>query len=551
MEEAKRDYNNEYGYLDPKKFKLEDYYDPNLNEIFMNAEGAEFVVSEKGDISFICNIEDSEYPLNDGIFKFQANSLGLAFERYAACVLSSISMFPNQRYFITTNDVVGYFFQLFSRLLSEKEEKSIKKLYEHEELLDEIITNTQWIKKELPDYPVTFDDFLIRRKEDDDEETTAQQLARQAEIIRRGSEAFGESNKYIMQFPKRYKSLWVINCLSCKNYSYEFKTKWSVNCENMRFSPIFDDRPYSWFLDVFLGTTDNAPIFPLLSLENSNIDINNKLLDTILADGDIHYFDLWNCAIWGKPKGYIIARYDLPLWLSFLKSQIQVNFISEERMKNLCPDYIKPHIKMNPDDNDTIMNVAEIMETLGFYDSKEKKIYICPDRIIRVSKELKYEVLSAEMLFYIVYIHELAHAAMDESLDAEENPENYYCDAYYYLKTNEKTPFSLSDKCANYMEESLANTITLNYMDCYSKKSQDSRYYNAAIFFIQQQSPMYAFGIEQYEACIDWTKWREYKQKNTEVNEKLWAWYNKYFIDDGQKRNDYKYSKDDFDKIFI
>lgn len=548
MEKPKRDHIKKDGFEDIQKLTLNDFYDPTLNASFMSHNSDTFFVNNYREIEFSCNIEDLENPLYDGKFIFQAISLGLAFERYAACLLSSLSMFPNQRYSIIIDPVAGVFFQLFCRLLSEKEEKSIKNHYENKEIFEEVITHTQWIKKEIPDYPLTLDD-LFGRLEDD--ETAAELLCRQAEIIRRGSEAFGESNKYIMQFPKRYKSLWVINCSSCRNYSDEFMYKWSVNCENMRFSPILDDRPYSWFLDVFLGTDDNAPLFPLLSLACPNIYINNKLLDTILADGDIHYVDLWNCAIWGAPNSYIIAKYDLPLWLSFLKYGIQTEFISEWEMNKKCPDYITPLIKRAPAPDDTIINVAEIMETLGYYDSKEKKIYICPERIIRVSEELNYDVLSAEMLFYIVYIHELSHAAMDESLDAGEIPEDYYRDASYYLKTSENTPFSLSDKCANYMEESLANLITLNCLNWYSEISEDQRYYDAAYMFIQQQSPMYSFGIEQFEACVDWTKWREYKQKNPKDNEKLWAWYNKYFDEDGQKRIDYNYSKADFDEIFI
>jgi len=158
--------------------------------------------------------------------------------------------------------------------------------------------------------------------------------------------------------------------------------------------------------------------------------------------------------------------------------------------------------------------------------------------------------LSAEILFYIVYIHELAHASMDNTLDAKETPETYYNDgASYFLTRTKEDTFPLSDKCANYMEESLANLITLNYLDWYSEVTEDKRYHDAAIKFIGQQAPMYAFGVDQFNATVDWTKWRDYKKKNKEPDKKLLAWYDKFFDACGE-RKDVVYSKEDFDVLF-
>ena len=86
-------------------------------------------------------------------------------------------------------------------------------------------------------------------------------------------------------------------------------------------------------------------------------------------------------------------------------------------------------------------------------------------------------------------------------------------------------------------------------MDWYSEVTEDQRYYDAAIKFIGQQAPMYAFGVDQLNATVDWTKWRDYKKKNKEPDKKLLAWYDKFFDASGEKK-DIVYSKEDFDVIF-
>ena len=91
--------------------------------------------------------------------------------------------------------------------------------------------------------------------------------------------------------------------------------------------------------------------------------------------------------------------------------------------------------------------------------------------------------------------------------------------------------------------------ITLNYLSWYSEVSEDQKFYDSASLFVKQQSPMYAFGQDQFDAGVDWTKWRTYKYNNVKADEKLLNWYNKIVNEDGT-RNDYKYSKIDFDEIF-
>ena len=535
----------EDGFPDEKKITLEKIYDSSLNEEFVKLDNNAFSVDDHGLIQICCEIEDSENCLLDGESFIQGESLGKAFEKFAACNLLSISKFPNQRYTITANSTAGLF-QLYSTLLLEQNVLEIKNLFDQDEILKDVISQAKWTKREveIPNHLNSDDFFNIAESLESPSET----LTREMLTPKRGK-LYCCTLPYIMKFPKQYQSIWVLNCSSWDSYSDNFTYGWNSTFDKIRVSPILSDRPYTWLLNSFLGTDGKEPLFPRLSLSCSNIEINCDLLDTILADGDIHYVDLWYAAPWDDSKGYFLAKYDLPLWLSFLKAEVETKFISEREMERKSPSYIKPLLIRDPTDHDKILNITEIMETLGFYKSEERKIYICADRIIRTAKELK---LSEEILFYVVYIHELAHAAMDDSLDAYEDP---YRDASYYLTDTKResgedyVPFSLSDQCSIFMEESLANMITLNYLSWYSKISKDKKFYNVASVFVKQQSPMYALGQDQFDAGVDWSKWRTYKYHNVKADEKLLNWYNKIVNEDGT-RNDYKYSKIDFDEIF-
>ena len=539
------------GFQDVKNITLEKIYDSSLNEEFVKLNDDAFSVDDHGQIQVCCEIKDSEDFLLDGEYFFQGESLGKTFEKFVACNLLSISNFPNQRYTITANSAAGVF-RLYSTLLLEQNVLEIKKIFDQNEILKDVISQAKWTKRELEKQPEFHDmDDIFQYEAERLEESASETLAHEMSKPERGK-LYCCTLPFIMQFPKRYQSIWVLNCSSWENYSDNFKYSWNSTFNKIRVSPILKDRPYTWLLNSFLGTGGEKPLFPRLSLSCSNIEINCDLLDTILADGDIHYVDLWYAAPWGDSKGYFLAKYDLPLWLSFLKAEVETVFISEREMERKSPSYIKPLVKRDPTDHDKILNITEIMETLGFYKSEERKIYICADRIIRTAKELKR---SEEILFYVVYIHELAHAAMDDSLDAYEHPEDYYSDASYHLTDTKRkygedyVPFSLTDQCSLFMEESLANMITLNYLSWYSKISKYQKFYNVASVFVKQQSPMYAFGQDQFDAGVDWTKWRTYKYNNVKADEKLLNWYNKIANEDGT-RNDFKYSKIDFDEIF-
>ena len=61
--------------------------------------------------------------------------------------------------------------------------------------------------------------------------------------------------------------------------------------------------------------------------------------------------------------------------------------------------------------------------------------------------------------------------------------------------------------------------------------------------FVGCQIEEYKFGIKQFEADVDWTKWRQYKSKHKEPDDKLDEWFNNYF-------NKEDYIKEYFDKVF-
>ena len=542
---SKRDYIGEDGFENINKLTLEDFYDSTINDVFKKHNSSVFEIDEEDNIRFKCDIYDSKEEKR-GEYYFSGKSVGLAFEKFAAGVFVSIAKFPLQRYEIMANPVARFFFSIYSMLLTEKEINAIKKLCEQDIILNEIESGVKWIiSKDTPVREFNQDDIFNEFAQQ--ENNIIDRIIDDYNRVERGNNYPNSLFLYIMQFPKRFQSTWVLNLSSFNNYSERFLYEWSILLDKTRINPITDDRPYNWFLHTFLGNDKIEPLFPRVSLSCPSINIDNNCIDTILADGDIHFADLWYCALWGEPKGFVLAKYDMTMWLSFLKTMCKTHFINEWEMMRICPDRIEESIKRDPDNPDIIINIAEIMETLGCYDSKEKAIYICDERIKKTAEELR---LSAEILFYIVYIHELAHAAMDETLGAKEDPETYYNEgASYFLTSIKEDAFPLSDKCANYMEESLANLITLNYLDWYSEVTEDQRYYDAAIKFIGQQAPMYAFGVDQLNATVDWTKWRDYKKKNKEPDKKLLAWYDKFFDASGEKK-DIVYSKEDFDVIF-
>ena len=337
--------------------------------------------------------------------------------------------------------------------------------------------------------------------------------------------------KYVMRFPKRFKKLWVIKPIDeLADYPSRFKEFRRIKGIDI-IKPFLIDQngslvpgvPYDWFYNVFMGNPEKN-LEPLFTPLHKSKDVKNNsgdqdfdylFADKIISYGDIHLIDLWWCEHFDDGITLrIFANKDLPLWLSFLKSQIPTELVSEEIMEKNAPSIIKVKglVKRNPND-ETIENLSEVMEALGCYLSGEK-ILICPKRIRKVANDLG---IDPNILFCIVYIHELAHAAMDPSIDAKEIP--YYGDyEYSIIKSNGEYKF---DDASNFMEESLANLIMLKYFKCYSEIEKDESYFDTAVRFVSQQAPMYKLGLYQYEMSADWTKWREYKSREMKVKQNL------------------------------
>ena len=364
-----------------------------------------------------------------------------------------------------------------------------------------------------------------------------------------------KSATYIMQFPERFDKIWVLKPIdSLLNYSESFFYQNHIKISDHAFLPQNrkeKDRPYLWFLnDVFLG---KEPLFDFLKVEVEQ-DVEGfspttySLIDRIIADGDIHFCDLWKCPAFqgvvgeGK-KTFVLTTRDLTLWLSFLKTVIPTRLVPEKKMPNV---YL-PRTKSRNDED-----CSRTMETLGVYTfnktTNRREIWISPKRIRDCANN---NGINPEWLFVFVYLHELAHAALDPRVCVEEI--EGYTDNTYCLKYDSEMAVlsSMHDAPEFVMEESLANMVMLQYIDWYSEIEED--YLNMseeAIKFVDSQVDEYRFGHHQFDADVDWPKWRAYKSDNTETNEKIKAWYNRFFDDDGKIKGGVTYSREDFDKVF-
>jgi len=141
----------------------------------------------------------------------------------------------------------------------------------------------------------------------------------------------------------------------------------------------------------------------------------------------------------------------------------------------------------------------------GYYSSHDEDgckgphIVLCPLNIKNAANEEDAVKLDIdELLIYkIVLIHELAHAMMD------------------------KNHVSLNSLFSRAMEESLANMITLQWFEKF-----DHSNYKKVKSFIETQPEIYKFGINQFEAGVDWTKWRDSKKMHKLLKE----WFDKCFV---------------------
>lgn len=298
------------------------------------------------------------------------------------------------------------------------------------------------------------------------------------------------------------------------------------------------------FDNVFKGSESEnlPPLFcnmqKILSIESLDVKIEKSvwhLIDDILAEGDLHstmfalYWDIMQ-------KPFIIAKRDINTWLSFLKSFIPVRLVDEDMMPKLEVPVEFPYkntqeIEAEKDD-ELLVKVHKIdgdfryMEALGIYNVTESKreILLCPKRIKETADKLN---VPFNYLIAIVYIHELGHAALDETIDLDEEANK---DEKIKIKFNnnvEKIDTN-KDNFSFVMEESLANMIMLQYInwytECCNNKLNDGNVLSeTAELLVKKQSPAYAFGLYQFDADVNWLSWR-YNKANISDKQKS-EWY--------------------------
>lgn len=165
---------------------------------------------------------------------------------------------------------------------------------------------------------------------------------------------------------------------------------------------------------------------------------------------------------------------------------------------------------------------------LGYYTRKDEDfckgphIVICPENI-RSSSQSSESKIDFDTLLTEVLVHELGHAMMD-----------------IYSRDSKAQNCFPRDIFSKAMEESLANMITL----CYFQK--DRKKFKYVRSYIKNDQPViYRFGTYQFDAGVDWTKWRD-SDKNMPT---LKGWFDKCFSE-GDIRQDLDYSISDYDKVF-
>ena len=134
-------------------------------------------------------------------------------------------------------------------------------------------------------------------------------------------------------------------------------------------------------------------------------------------------------------------------------------------------------------------------------------IYLCPKRIKDAADRLD---IDKKVLYAKVLIHELAHAIMDPTNELE--GEN--------LKSKKNIEPKTKSDADVFMEESLANMITLKYFDA-AKSLIGEKDFKQVKSFMKKQPEAYKFGIEQFQKLrTDWRAWR-----NNKSSMKFWMYF--------------------------
>ena len=166
----------------------------------------------------------------------------------------------------------------------------------------------------------------------------------------------------------------------------------------------------------------------------------------------------------------------------------------------------------------------------GYYNSIDPSIVLCPKRIDAavetlqnkegVLKGLSNKEEARKVLYAIVIIYLLAQAILDSTNQLSSDSKSGYPYPSGQLCKKEENGKQLYEKIEpeSYllMEKSLANMLTLNYFDEYSKRFKKCDFNEVREFF-SIQLDAYKFGLVQYDYLKpDWRLWRACK-KNLKI----------------------------------
>lgn len=138
--------------------------------------------------------------------------------------------------------------------------------------------------------------------------------------------------------------------------------------------------------------------------------------------------------------------------------------------------------------------------SVGQFNYPQPAIFLCPEKIEEAARN---ENIDKKVLYAKVLIHELAHAIMDPTNELLNNG---------ILKQKVFGQILGSDADV-FMEESLANMITLQYFEA-AKSRIGENDFERVKSFMEKQPEAYKFGITQYEKLhTNWREWRNNKSQ--------------------------------------
>ena len=177
----------------------------------------------------------------------------------------------------------------------------------------------------------------------------------------------------------------------------------------------------------------------------------------------------------------------------WLQKEVPIVLVSKEKLPN-------PPLGNDDKSVDTLgcycsnmEDVIHLLKETNLESNKHPVILISPEKIKETATK---DNMDENLLCHIVIIHELAHAIMDSTNKLDEQRT--------FVKEGKQVLHTEADK---FMEESLANMITLQYFSELNKEEFDE-----VKKFVSQQPDAYKLGLIQYETIKpSWEVWRENK----------------------------------------